>query len=318
MELNKCNEIRQSLSAQLQKTNISPNKELELRYNDILQQTEKDRINFENELTKYKRELEAVSKENSSLKSYIDQLIDEIAKLKQDAKNSKLIIVNDIETSESSIKKQECVKAQCLETKQKCQETECTIKHLEDIIQDLTNGKTLAEGEQCTLRYEINDHKSKLEAQNQIIKDMETDIEYYINSLKEKDEIINKVKASSTQREFKELESKYLLNEEILKSLENTKNQLLEQVEKLQNQVIQSREEIMRLTKQLATEMEKNVRRNLEKELDDTQNAVEEHLQDRNKESKYFYVTFYTTINIELTQTFCLLLFFALCCGVNL
>lgn len=211
------------------------------------------------------------------MKSFIDQLIDENTKLKLNIKSSECENEMKLEKSIGNTHSEEYLKMQYLEAVQRTRESQKRIKYLEETIQELTNGKTLAEGEQCTLRYQINDCRNKLQEQSENIKDLENDIKKQTKTLKEKDDLIDELRLNPSLKDFEELE----------KLMEKTKNELFQQMGNLKYELEKSREEIMRLTKELAIETEKTVRRNLEKELNETQHALEEH-RERSDECKYY------------------------------
>lgn len=253
---------------------------MEMRFNDLQQQSEKDRINFENQLKKLNKEVEVAAKENSSLKAYNNQLIDENAKLKFEIKNYR----QEIEIGTKKLNRSDNTEERKHDQKVilEFQESQNKIKNLEENIQDLINAKTLAEGEQCNLRYQINDYKNKLYEQNEIIKDLENEINNLNISLKEKNDLINHLRQNKTHKD-EEKEKKLLSNEQALKTLEETKDQLVQQIKKIENELDQSRAEIMKLRKELAIETEKNAQKNLEKELKESQFALDK-LQERQSE----------------------------------
>lgn len=277
-------EKRNSLCAKIQKPNNTLCKELEVHFNDLKQQREKDRMDFENQLKKLNKELEIVAKENSSLKSYIDELVDENTKLKLDIKNFPLEIKESKKTNQST---DESLKNQYLEAIQRFQEDQNKIKHLEENVEDLINGKTLAKGEQCNLRYQISDYKNKLNEQNEVIKALKNEINNLNVTLKENNDLINELRLNPSLHDYEELEKILLSQEQALKISEETVKNLGEQVEELKCKIEQLKEEIMKLTKELAIETEKNVQRNIEKELNDTQKALDKLRENRSEECKY-------------------------------
>lgn len=274
----------------LQKANKSPQKEVEMRFHELQQQSEKDKFNFENNIKKLNKELEIAANENRNLKAYIDQLIDENAKLNLSMK--KIMVENETNTEKKMNKSDDVegsLKKQNLEAIQRFHEAQNRIKALEDNIQDLINGKTLAEGEQCNLRYQVTDYKNKLDEQNEIIKDLEDEVLNLNVSLKEKNELINELRKNSTIEDCEKLKEKFSTNEQALQSLEENNKELIQQVENLKYEVDQSREERMKLTKKITIENEKNYQRRLEKELYDTQqHALVKSKEQNSEESKCY------------------------------
>lgn len=249
-------------------------------------QNEREIMNFQSQLKQVNKELEIASKENSSLKSYIDQLIDENTKLKLDIKNSRVEIEHEPKKTDKSTT-DESLKKTFLEAVQKMSEAQYRIKHLEETIEDLTNGKTLAEGEQCTLRYQISDYKSKINEQNATIKDLEKEINGLKNDIREMNEVIKEFKQNPNNENYEELERNLLTTQQTLMALEKDRNEMVQKMVELKCELHQSKDEVTRLTKELVNETEKNVRRNLEKELYTTEYALNKHEEIKSEECKY-------------------------------
>lgn len=276
-------EKRLSLVTKFKET-TSPNKEIRMLLSDLQQQTLKDKIAFENQLKKLTKEIEIADREISNLKSYINQLVDENAKLKLNIKNFR----TPNEKSYESINPEESLKKQYKEAIQRIHDLQKTVENLEETIQDLINAKTLAEGEQCNLCYQINDYKNKVEKLNENIQDLESEVQTLKTSVKEKKNLINELRRNPTAEDFEELENKFLYSEQALKLLEDEKNDLFLQIDKLKDELVKSKDEVIRLTKEIALETEKNVRRNLENELNETQNALDKHQENESNDSKYY------------------------------
>lgn len=291
-ELQKSEERRNSLCMKLQKCNQNCNKELETRYNELKLQSEEERTNFQSQLKNLNKELEIASKETSSLKSYVDQLIDENTKLKglikTDQENEKL---NKSDTCDQTLKKQ------YLDAIQKFNEAQFKIKSLEENIEDLSNGKTISEGEQCNLRYQIGDQRKKLEEQNEIIKDLKNEVNNLRASLNDQEDLINDLRQNPSLKDYKELEKNFLSNENELKTIKKNMNELMQQIERVKAELDHSREDVIRLTKELAVETEKNVQKNIEKELNETQMALDRLQETKDAECMYFsYLIFVSLI----------------------
>lgn len=278
--MKKSEEVRQALNNKLKEVR-SPNKDFQTRYIELQELSNKEKNDFENQLRQLNKDLEISLKENVNLKSYIDKLVDEIAKLKLEIKNMQKQNETESEKINQTTESNSISKKQYYDTICKVEEADARIRNLEDVIEELNNAKTLEEGEQCNLRYQLTDYKNKLEEQAKNIDNLESKLDGLNKTVKEKDDLINELKRNMNLEEYKELKQKYLDSENTVRELEKHKNDLIEQVANLREELEKSKEEVLRLTKELANEAEKNVRRNLEKELNETQLAL-----DKGQESK--------------------------------
>ncbi|XP_050512964.1 putative autophagy-related protein 11 isoform X4 [Diabrotica virgifera virgifera] len=180
------------------------NKERELKteLDQLKLLNEKERNNLENEIKKLTQEIEVSSAELQNLKTFNEKLIDENVKLKSRCKEE-----------------DNSLKDQYLESIKALHEAQSKITSLQEKIEELTNLKTIAEGESCTYQSKLKEYEQKLEDATKDIEELEMDLENTLKQLKEKEETIKHLKeVAKTFRQ--ELKNK------MDKSLERTINEL--------------------------------------------------------------------------------------------
>ncbi|XP_056637763.1 putative leucine-rich repeat-containing protein DDB_G0290503 [Diorhabda sublineata] len=223
------------------------NKESELKNElETLKQTvDKERTNLKNEINKLKQELEISSAELKNLKLYADELVNENVQLKSSVKSEDHYL-------------------QSVEALQNAQEQ---LRLLQETVDELTNLKTIAEGERCTFEFENKSYKQQLENCRNYVERLETKLEDVVMKLKAKDDSIKHLQ--ETVKELKEeidVGRKMKIQLEHMSEEIKTKEQIIERL----NEVVESLEE------KLKNSREDKIEENLGDEVDtvDNENAV--------------------------------------------
>ncbi|XP_018574443.1 spindle pole body component 110, partial [Anoplophora glabripennis] len=164
------------------------------------------------------------------------------------------------------------VQAQFKETLQQLQESKHKIKALEDALEDMTNAKTIAEGEKCTYQYQIRDYENQLDHASKTIKYLETEVEDLTNKLRKKQETADQLHRNNIDKLREELSYK----DNVLKICEENKNELSDLLHKTKLQLEEAKKEVLTLQRKLTDMNDKDVRRNLEKELKEAENHLEQ------------------------------------------
>ncbi|XP_072376275.1 uncharacterized protein [Diabrotica undecimpunctata] len=205
------------------------NKEQELKteLDQLKLLNEKERNNLENEIKKLTHEIEVSSAELKSLKTFNEALVDENAKLKSRCKEE--------DTS---------LKDQYLQSIKALHEAQSKITSLQETIEELTNLKTITEGESCTYQSKLKEYELKLEDATKDIEELEIDLESTLKQLKEKEETIknlkeaaktskqelkNKMDDQNLERTINELKNK----EDIIQNLQQTISSLREELDNI-------------------------------------------------------------------------------------
>ncbi|CAH1366958.1 unnamed protein product [Tenebrio molitor] len=144
--------------------------------------------------------------------------------------------------------------------------TEVDVKELElkDNIEELTNAKTMLEGEKFALEYQLKSRTDELEAARKEIVALTENKKYLLQEKEENVRVIQK------------------LNDQInnlkkcLKLVEENKAEVEKQLENTQKQLNAANEESVELHKEVSEVNENVVRRNLFKELKDVENILEQ------------------------------------------
>lgn len=166
--------------------------------------------------------------------------------------------------------------AKLRETVQKLQESKSKIKALEDALEDMTNAKTIAEGEKCTYQFQVKDYENQLEHACKTIKYLEIEIDDLKKQLKEKEEIVIQLQHDDMRRELDKLREELSCKENVLKICEENKNELNDLLHKTTSQLEEAKKEVFTLQTKLNDTNDRVVRRKLEKELKEAENNLEQ------------------------------------------
>lgn len=228
------------------------NKESELKkeLESLKVTSEKERTNFKNEINKLKQELEVSSAELMNLKKYTDELINENVRLKSLAKSEDKSL-ND----------------HYLQSVEALRDAQEQLRLLQDTVDELTNLKTIAEGERCTFEYETKTYKQQLENCQSYATQLESELEDIMKELKEREELIKNLQATVIN-----------LNEEVDVS-EEIKNQLESMCKE-----IKTKEEVIEHLNEVVSSLEEKLKNIREEKSIDNQEKKEDSNGEVNKE----------------------------------
>nr|XP_023025665.1 uncharacterized protein PFB0765w-like [Leptinotarsa decemlineata] len=244
-KLNRSEERRLSLVQKIQKSEKNAEKDIRTELDLLKLKSDKERNDFDNHLKKLQKDLDDSASEIDSLKQYIDKLLNE---------NSRLISQHK--------EHDENMKAEKHDLQNK-------LKMLEETVEELTNFKTLSDGEKCTYQSQVTNYKNRLEDTEKILESVKIELQEITATLKDKEKLIEDLRHSlkNSETEIFELKGQLSSKDAALKLAADTKNELLQLLEHTNLELETAKKNIFNLQNQEADVTEKNVRRNLEREL---------------------------------------------------
>ncbi|KAJ8913611.1 hypothetical protein NQ315_013433 [Exocentrus adspersus] len=168
------------------------------------------------------------------------------------------------------------LQTQFKETLQKLQESQNKVKKLEDVLEDLTSAKTIAEGEKCTYQYQLKDCENQLQHTCKTNKKLEAEMDALTNQLQEKEDRMYQLMQNNAKEEIDKLKEALSYKDNILKICEENKKELNELLHKTQLQLEDAKNEVLVLQNKLAEMDDTKVRHSIEQELKETESQVEQ------------------------------------------
>ncbi|CAG9817152.1 unnamed protein product [Phaedon cochleariae] len=236
---------------------------------------EKEKNDYENRLKKMQKELEVCSAEFNNLKKYSEELINDNVRLKEQLTN----MISKNETI--NIEPDQELKKHYDETTKKLHHYQEKVKSLEEKIEELANTKTLSEGEKYNYELQITDHRNQLNKAENTIENLNSELQALSQVVKEKENIINHLEQTLMRLDSEAgvLKQKLTTREHAIEMCEKKKTDLEQLLEEVQSELVKTKEQVIDIRKEaiMSAELpevmvvEKNIRRNLEKEMLETE-----------------------------------------------
>ncbi|XP_060528147.1 early endosome antigen 1-like [Cylas formicarius] len=162
-----------------------------------------------------------------------------------------------------NIKEDKALKRQQKEVVTNLQQSQERIKELEDLLQDMKNAATIAEGEKCSIKFELRNCVKQLQESQNLCKNLELQLQ------QKEDNITVSQELENLKTKLELLQKDNVAKENCLKVSEQAKNELNNLIDKMRGELEHVTKEKLKLENMVAN-------RSLDKELQGVHHGLEE------------------------------------------